>query len=216
LGLGAIKDAGAGSLLDPDSPVRRHYEDLANNLLSLGEGIKSVVVTSPEPGAGCTSVCIGLGAALAGMGHRAAVVDCNLANPQLHRILGEPNFVGLTSSMEGNKTLEHYGHEAAPGLLVVPTGPIPSDPNRLESRRFVEAVRTLEKSRDVVILDAPVAGSVLESPNLSGGFDGVLLVIHASRTSKSTARETTDDLLDAGVNLLGVVLNGSSYPGARA
>jgi protein-tyrosine kinase len=67
-----------------------------------------------------------------------------------------------------------------------------------------------------VILDAPVAQRVLRSPNLSEGFDGVLLVIHASRTSKSTARETTDDLLEAGINLLGVVLNGSSYSGTQA
>jgi Mrp family chromosome partitioning ATPase len=35
-------------------------------------------------------------------------------------------------------------------------------------------------------------------------------VVHASRTPKSLARETTDDLLDSGVNLLGVVLNGCS------
>ena len=47
------------------------------------------------------------------------------------------------------------------------------------------------------------------------GIDGVLLVVHASHTPKSTARATTDDLLDAGINLLGVVLNGYSYPGAR-
>ena len=208
LDLGAMRSAGARRLLDPDSPVRRYYEDLANNLLSLGGGVKSVVVTSPEPGAGCTSVCLGLGAALAGMGRRAAVVDCNLENPSLHRMLGEPNFVGLTSGLKGDKALEHYGHEALPGLLVVPTGPVPSDPAPLEVGKFVEIVRGLEAGRDVVILDAPVAGKVLRSPNLSGGFDGVLLVIHASRTSKSTARETTDDLLEAGINLLGVVLNG--------
>jgi protein-tyrosine kinase len=212
--LGAIRNAGAGKLLDPDSPVRRYYEDLANNLLSI-EGIKSVVVTSPEPEAGCTSVCLGLGGALAGMGRSVAVVDCNLESPQLHRMLGEPNFVGLTSALKGDRPLEHYGHETVPGLLVVPTGPVPSDTALLEKPRFVEIVRGLEADRDVVILDAPVAERVLRSPNLSGSFDGVLLVIHASRTSKSTARETTDDLLDAGTNLLGVVLNGVS-PGARA
>jgi protein-tyrosine kinase len=189
--------------------VRRHYEDLANTLLSLGEGIGSVVVTSPEPGAGCTSVCVGLGGALCGMGHRAAVIDCNLENPQLHRMLGEPNFVGLTSGLDGDRTLEHYGHEVVPGLLIVPTGPVlPVPAARLETARFVEAVRDLRSRRDLVILDAPVATRVLESPTLSAGFDGVLLVIHASRTSKSVARETTDDLLGAGINLLGVVLNG--------
>jgi protein-tyrosine kinase len=193
--------------------VRRHYEDLANNLLSM-EGVKSVVVTSPEPEAGCTSVCLGLGGALAGMGRRVAVVDCNLENPRLHRMLGEPNFVGLTSALKGDRPLERYGHETVPGLLVVPTGPVPSDSALLENPRFVEIVRGLETGRDVVILDAPVARRVLRSPNLSNSFDGVLLVIHASRTSKSTARQTTDDLLDAGTNLLGVVLNGV-IPGAQ-
>lgn len=210
MSLEAVSGSGARSLLDPGSPVRRHYEDLAKKLLSL-EGIRSVVVTSPQAGAGRTSVCVGLAGAVAGMGRRAAVVDCNLGDPQLHRVLGEPNFVGLTSGLEGDKPLEHYGHEVAPGLLIVPTGLVPPDPaSRLENEGFVGAVRSLEEGRDLVLLDGPVANGVLASPNLSGGFDGLLLVVHASRTSKNLARETTDDLLEAGTNLLGVVLNGCS------
>jgi Mrp family chromosome partitioning ATPase len=210
LRLGAISDAGARGLLDPDSPVRRHYEELAGNLLRM-EGTGSVVVTSPEPGTGRTSVCLGLGAALVGMGRRAAVVDCNLEASQLHRTLGEPNFVGLTSGLDDSKPLEHFGYEVIPGLLVVPTGPVLSDPaSLLEDEGVKKAVRGLQKSRDLVLLDAPVAARVLRSPNLLGGFDGLLLVVHASRTPKSIARETTDDLLDAGANLLGVVLNGCS------
>lgn len=208
MGLEAVSGGGVRSLLDPGSPVRSHYEDLAEKLLSL-EGIRSVVVTSPQAGAGRTSVCVGLAGAVAGMGGRVAVVDCNLGDPQLHRVLGEPNFVGLTSGLEGDKPLEHYGHEVAPGLLVVPTGLVPPDPaSRLEDGGFVKAVRSLEEGRDLVVIDGPVAGGVLASPNLSGGFDGLLLVVHASRTPKSLAREATDDLLEAGTNLLGVVLNG--------
>jgi protein-tyrosine kinase len=205
-----LSDAGARELLDPASPVRRHYEELADNLLGVDEtGI--VVVTSPDSGAGRTSICLGLGAAVAGMGRRAAIVDCNLENSQLHRMLGEPNFVGLTSALGDSKTLEHHGYEVVPGLLVVPTGPILSDPaSILENEGILKAVRYLRKSRDLVLLDAPVAGGVLQSPNLLGGFDGVLLVVHASRTPKDAAREAADDLLAAGVNLLGVVLNGCS------
>ena len=210
MSLGALSDAGARELLDPASPVRRHYEELADNLLGVDEtGI--VVVTSPDSGAGRTSICLGLGAAVAGMGRRAAIVDCNLENSQLHRMLGEPNFVGLTSALGDSKTLEHHGYEVVPGLLVVPTGPILSDPaSILENEGILKAVRYLRKSRDLVLLDAPVAGGVLRSPNLLGGFDGVLLVVHASRTPKDAAREAADDLLAAGVNLLGVVLNGCS------
>jgi protein-tyrosine kinase len=208
--LGARNDAGARGLLDPDSPVRRHYEELAGNLLRMG-GKGSVVVTSPEPGTGRTSICLGLGAALSGMGRRAAVVDCNLENSQLHRMIGEPNFVGLTSGLDDGKPLEHFGYEVIPGLLVVPTGPILLDPaSLLEDEGVPKAVRGLQKSRDLVLLDAPVAARVLRSANLLGGFDGVLLVVHASLTPKSVARETTEDLLEAGANLLGVVLNGCS------
>jgi Mrp family chromosome partitioning ATPase len=200
----------ARGLLDPASPVRRHYEDLAVRLMGIG-GTGSVVVTSPDPGAGRTSVCLGLGAAVAGMGRRAAVVDCNLDNAQLHRMIGEPNFVGLTSGLDDGKTLEHYGYEVIPGLLAVPTGPVLSDPASLfEHLGVVEAVRGLRESRDLVLLDAPVVRGVLRSPKLLAGFDGVLLVVHASRTPRGVAREATDDLLTAGVNLLGVVLNGCS------
>jgi protein-tyrosine kinase len=145
------------------------------------------------------------------MGRRAAVVDCNFENPRLHRILGEPNFVGLTSGLDDSKTLEHYGYEVIPGLLVVPTGPVLVDTvPMMENGSVKKAVRSLKKSRDVVLLDAPVAGGVLRSPSLLGGFDGVLLVVHASKTPKSIASEATEDLLAAGVNLLGVVLNGCS------
>lgn len=197
-------------MLDPAAPVRSHYEALAGNLLGM-EGTHIVVVTSPDPGAGRTSVCLGLGAAVAGMGRRAALVDCNLGNSQLHRMIGEPNFVGLTSGLEDSKSLEHHGYEVLPGLLVVPTGPILSDPSSLlENEGVPKALRYLQESRDLVLLDAPVARGVLHSPNLSGGFDGVLLVIHASRTPKTAARAAADDLLAAGVNLLGVVLNGCS------
>lgn len=200
----------ARGLLGSDSPVRSHYEDLAVRLLSI-EGTGSVIVTSPDPGAGRTSVCLGLGAALAGMGRRAAVVDCNLENAQLHKMLGEPNFVGLTSGLDDGKTLEHYGYEVIPGLLAVPTGPVLSDPAvLLEDLGVAEAVRGLRESRDLVLLDAPVVGGVLRSPGLLGGAGDVLLVVHAARTPRAVAREATDDLLAAGVNLLGVVLNGCS------
>lgn len=215
MSLGAARnDTEAGILLDPGSPLRRYYEELADNLLSV-EDVRTIVVTSPEAGAGCTSVCLGLAAAVAGMGRGSAVVDLNFHAPRIHRMLGEPNFVGLTSCLVGEKPLESYGHEIMPGMLVVPAGPVPPSSGAvMRSGKFVEAVRSLAEGRDggggrdLVILDAPIVPEVIARSSLSYGFDGVLLVVHASRTSKQVAREATDDLIDADVNFLGVVLNG--------
>jgi Mrp family chromosome partitioning ATPase len=199
-------------LLDPGSEVGRSFATLVKNLDALGRPAKSVVVTGPEPGVGRTTVCLGLGATLAAVGRKVTVVDCNLDQPHLHRPFGRPNFTGLTSVLEGSGSLENYGFEAAPNLRVIPTGPVlPGLPVSWvlpNSPKLVEAIRDLGESRDVVLLDAPVASEVLDAPSFWGSFDGVLLVVHATRTPKGVARGFTDALLDARINLFGVVLNG--------
>jgi protein-tyrosine kinase len=199
-------------LLDPGSEVGRSFATLVKNLDALGRPAKSVVVTGPEPGVGRTTVCLGLGATLAAVGRKATLVDCNLDQPHLHRPFGRPNFTGLTSILEGSGSLENYGFEAAPNLRVIPTGPVlPGLPGSWvlpNSPKLVEAIRDLGESRDVVLLDAPVASEVLDAPSFWGSFDGVLLVVHATRTPKGVARGFTDALLDARINLFGVVLNG--------
>jgi len=199
-------------LLDPGPEIGRSFATLVENLDALGRPAKSVVVTGPEPGVGRTTVCLGLGATLAAVGRKVTLVDCNLDQPHLHRPFGRPNFIGLTSALEGGGSLGDYGFEAAPNLRVIPTGPIlPGLPGSWvlpNSPRLVEAIRDLGESRDVVLLDAPVASEVLDAPNFWGSFDGVLLVVHATRTPKGVARGFTDALLDARINLFGVVLNG--------
>jgi Mrp family chromosome partitioning ATPase len=196
-------------LLSPGSEVGRSFAALAENLGSLGRPIGSVIVTGPESGVGRTTVCLGLGAALANAGKRVAIVDCNLDRPQLHRWFGRPNFAGLTSALDGGSSLDNYGFDAVPDLRVIPTGPVLPGPWGLaNSPRLAGAVHTLEENRDVVLLDAPVAGEVLAATDLWGSFDGVLLVVHATRTPKGVARGFTDALLGARMELFGVVLNG--------
>jgi protein-tyrosine kinase len=206
---GGRVDAHTDRLLASDSEAKSLFAVLAENLRSLGRPIRSVVITGPEAGVGRTTVCLGLGAALAAAGKKVTVVDCNLDRPQLHRPFGRPNFTGLTSALEGGGSLDDYGFDAAPNLRVVPTGPVLPGPWGLAgSPKLAGAVRVLEEDRDVVLLDAPLAGEVLADRDLWGSFDGVLLVVHATRTPKGVARGFTDALLDARMELFGVVLNG--------
>lgn len=197
----------ADPLLEPAGGT--HYRELASNLRSLRESPGSVVVTGAEEGSGCSSVCLGMGGALVSMGLRAAVLDCNFGSPRLHKMLGEPNFTGLTDALEGDSEPEACGYEPVPGLLVMPTGPVPEQPVQcLESGGLAELVGGLCESRHVVLMDAPFSREARLSPTLSKDFDGVLLVVHASRTVRDAAREAADGLREAGANLLGVVLNG--------
>lgn len=206
---GQRADAHTDRILSSESEVGRSFAELAENLRSLGRPIRSVVVTGPEAGVGRTTVCLGLGAALAAADKKVTVVDCNLDRPQLHRRFGRPNFIGLISALERGGSLDDYGFDAAPNLRVVPTGPVLPGPWGLAgSPKLAGAVQALEEDRDVVLLDAPLAGDVLKDRVLWGSFDGVLLVVHATRTPKGVARGFTDALLDARMELFGVVLNG--------
>lgn len=206
---GLRADAHMDRILSSESEVGRSFVELAENLRSLGRPIRSVVVTGPEAGVGRTTVCLGLGAALAAADKKVTVVDCNLDRPQLHRRFGRPNFIGLISALERGGSLDDYGFDAAPNLRVVPTGPVLPGPWGLAgSPKLAGAVQALEEARDVVLLDAPLAGDVLKDRVLWGSFDGVLLVMHATRTPKGVARGFTDALLDARMELFGVVLNG--------
>jgi protein-tyrosine kinase len=163
----------AGALCAPNSEVGRSFAALAENLGSLRRPTGSVVVTGPESGVGRTTVCLGLGAALAAAGKMVAIVDCNLDRPRLHRLFNRPNFTGLTSALEGDGSLYDYGFDAAPNLRIIPTGPVLPGPWGLAgSSEFVGAVRTLQEDRDVVLLDAPVAGEVLAARTLWGSFEG--------------------------------------------
>lgn len=196
-------------LLETSSEVGSSFAALAENLDALRRSTRSVVVTGPEPGTGRTTICLGLGAALAAAGKKVAIVDCNLERPHLHRCFDRPNFTGLTSALEGGGSPENYGFDGAPNLRIIPTGPVlPGAWALANSPKLLRAVRVLGEQRDVVLLDAPVAGEVLAAPNFWGSFDGVLLVVHATRTPKGVARGFTDALLDARFNLFGVVLNG--------
>lgn len=198
----------AATLLDPEG-CGAYYRELAGNLRSLDKPPGSVVVAGVGKGVGCSSVCLGLGGALVSMGLRVAVVDCNLERPRLHKMLDEPNFTGLTSALENNGNPEVYAYEPMPGLLVMPTGPIPEPPSPgVEFGGVIDLVSRLREGCDVVLLDTPGSQEVRISPELLKGFEGILLVIHASRTSRDVAREAADGLSDAGANLLGVVLNG--------
>jgi protein-tyrosine kinase len=206
---GMHADAHTDLILSSESEAGRSFTALAENLRSLGRPIRSVVVTGPEAGVGRTTVCLGLGAALAAAGKKVTVVDCNLDRPQLHRPFGRPNFTGLTSALEGGVSLDDYGFNAAPNLRVVPTGPVLPGPWGLAgSPKLAGAIQTLEEDRDVILLDAPLVGEVLADRALWDSFDGVLLVVHATRTPKGVARGFTDALLDARMELFGVVLNG--------
>ncbi len=170
---------------------------------------RTLVVTSPHPEDGKTTVACNLAGSLAQGGRRVLVVDANFRRPALHRIYGLDNQAGLSNILIGAGRLEQYVHRSDQGNLdVLVGGPTPPNPaEQLASpmmRQFLdEAVRRY----DHVVLDAPPALLASDAAALGTMVDGTVLVLRAKANSRGVAQRALNLLHHVSAHVFGVVLN---------
>jgi len=174
-----------------------------------------LVVTSPSPSEGKSTVVSNLAAAYAETGRSVLVIDCDMARPRQHEILAIPNQSGLGTLLAQTDALDAQAMSLAicgahiPGVKVIPFG----DPeggasaNLLHSRRFPELIELARARFDVVLIDTPPMLYMADSRIVGSLADGVVLVIRARRTMREAAVKAARQLAADGVPVLGVALN---------
>lgn len=188
------------------------YRTLRTNLqfATHGNVVRSLVVTSARRGDGSTTTAAYLAMVLAQGGQRVVLVDSDLREPSLHRLVGLPNRSGLTDLLLGDS------HEHIDGylrqtdineLLVLTSGPLPPNPaDLLNSKRMEDLVRHLELRADVVIFDCP-SMQYADALILTGMVSGSLFVVAASKTRSNELTEAVSALEQTGKPIFGTVLN---------
>ncbi len=187
------------------------YQMLTSNLwIATQENeSNSIVMVSAEPDAGRSVTASNLAVSLAREGARVILVDSDLRKPTQHLIFNVENRVGLTNILSGGATLEDaLAPTRVPGLLLVPSGPIPDNPVKLlrspEMKDFAQQISDLA---DFVIFDTP-AGIAFPDPVLVASIVGNAVVVHsAGRVPRGSESELRARLDSVGIHLLGVVLN---------
>lgn len=196
-------------LLDPMSPAAEAYRILRTNLLHTGEGepSKIIVMTSSGRHEGKSIACANLAVALAQVGKRTMLVDCDFRAPAQHSIFGIHNLEGLTSVLDGKSSLAEVGQEPVRNLKVISAGRTPSDPSAvLDSERFAQFLSYVRKEFDYVLIDVAPTESVSDPLILAARGDGVLLVLNA-RSRKASIRQSMLKLRAVGGNVIGTVAN---------
>jgi capsular exopolysaccharide synthesis family protein len=177
-------------------------------------GLKSVVVTSPSPGEGKSTIACNLAIALAETGRRTLLVDADLRRPRLHEIFGLSAGRGLADLLqeaEPPARLPLHGflrETAVPGLSVLPSGTLSQEsPTLLHGERTRDTLRRLEREFDTVVLDAPPLLPVSEARSLAWFAGGAVVVLRLNGSTREQARVAVDQIRGDGSRLLGVVLN---------
>jgi len=169
-----------------------------------------LLLTSVQPSEGKTCISINLAAALAQMGRKVCIVDCDLRRPRVNKALAKSLSPGVTNYLTGNVSLDDVIRPTVqPGLDVVTAGPIPPNPvDLLDSANMTTFLNELEQRYDHILVDGPPALGFADVPIITSQVGGAcLLVARAGLTSWRNAQQTCEYLIRMQSKLLGVVLN---------
>lgn len=200
------------TLTNPRSPAVEAFRSLRTNLefSTLDTPLHTLLVTSVGPDEGKSTVAANLAVVLAQANKRVILVDADMRRPQQHELLDLANQNGLADVLQGAGEIASPPliDGGVPGLQVLPSGPIPSNPaDLLALPRLGELIATLKSQADVVIFDAPPVVAVTDALIVGAQVDGVLLVISASKTKRGDVEQAKALLEKVKARLVGAVLN---------
>ncbi|NMC14047.1 MAG: polysaccharide biosynthesis tyrosine autokinase [Chloroflexi bacterium] len=223
LGLILKHDTQDGKLVtldQPRAPVAESFRSLRTNLqyASVDTPIRTLLVTSPSPSEGKTTIAANLGIVLAQSGRKVVLIDADLRRPRVHKIFNVANRYGMSnifvqSSISLDGSLQKTEIE---NLLIMPSGELPPNPSELlGSGKMFEILSLIKEQADFIIIDSPPIMAVTDSAVLAPRVDGVLLVVKPGVTKQAVAAQAVEQLTRVNANILGVVLNEVDFSKSR-
>jgi capsular exopolysaccharide synthesis family protein len=187
------------------------FRKLRTNLafMDVDDPPRVIVVTSPRPGDGKSTVAANLAAAIAVSGQTVTLVDADLRRPNLAARFGLVEGAGLTDVLIGSATVAdvRQPHPAVPALTLLAAGGIPPNPSELLGSRAMRHLLEELSTNDMVILDAPPVLPVTDPAVLTRLADGCLLVISHGKTMDTELSDALDTIQAVSGRVLGVIFN---------
>jgi succinoglycan biosynthesis transport protein ExoP len=173
--------------------------------------VRSVLITSAEPGEGKTTTALALARVMAEQGQHVLIIEGDLRRPSLAQALDVgSDRAGLAQYLAGDERLADVAYPTSiPNVSVMPAGthaPAPSallQPERLQ-RLMDEAMEWAE----FLIVDSPPLSAGADASLLGHAAGDVLFLVNAQRTRRGKAVAAVSQLRQAGARITGVILNG--------
>lgn len=193
-------------------------------LLRVEKALKTVLVSSGMPAEGKTFVAANLAISLArSQDRRVLLIDGDLRQPSIYKLLGAPNSPGLADYLGGNATAtailqcddtpgkdENHSVRAISNLAFIPAGDCGDDaPEIAGNHRAEELITILSPYFDWIIIDSPPVLAVTDAVDLARAADGVLLVAREATTPYAIAQRAQAAFSNS--RILGFVLNAVRY-----
>ena len=199
-----------------DSPLSSFAESirsikLAANLSVTDRPNRVIGFTSSLPNEGKSTVAAALAHAMAQVGGRVIIVDCDLRNPSLSRRLAPKATVGIADVISGTRSLEEtVWRYPANNLFFLPAGngaPLFYASDMLEAEPTKRLFDKLRASFDFVIVDLPPLAPVVDVRAAAHLVDCMIMVIEWGRTKIDVVLEALNTAPNVHDAVIGAVLN---------
>ncbi|MBV7505579.1 CpsD/CapB family tyrosine-protein kinase [Bacillus sp. sid0103] len=199
--------------LSPRSSISEQYRTVRTNIQfsSVGEDVKTILVTSASPGEGKSMTAANLAVVYAQQGKSVLLIDADLRKPTVHYTFRVDNSRGLSNILAGGATLvEAVITSEVENLNILTSGPIPPNPSELLASKRMNAL--IEEARhfyDIILFDTPPILVVTDAQILANICDGSVLVVRSKCTEFDPAQKAIEVLNAAEGKILGAILNDS-------
>jgi succinoglycan biosynthesis transport protein ExoP len=178
-------------------------------MLSISEAPPQVVVvTSPNPDEGKSTISSSLAIALASPDRKCLLMDCDLRKPSIHKVYSLPLYPGLTNYLTGTATIEEIIRPTqVSNLYLISAGPTPPNPYELfNSSAFQNLINRFREEFHHIIIDSPPIIGFSDSRSIAINVDGVVLVVKHHSTTREAARLAIQMLSHTRCRILGGIL----------
>ena len=198
---------------NPASPFVEALRGLRGQLLLRwfdgSPGQTALAVTSVDRGDGKSFITANLGVVFSQLGERTLVIDADLRHPTQHQNFGIRNEMGLAGVLSGRASLEEIVRiPNLANLSVLPSGPLPPNPQELLGRQeFVALLNQLSAQYDVILVDTPSAQEASDAQVVAQRTRAALLVGRKDKTKSTELAQLASIMGSSGISILGATLN---------
>ena len=192
------------------------FNTLCANLSFVGKDIKKILITSCRPTEGKSSVSMELLRSLAGLGMRVVLVDADIRASALQgrydiqvNMPEGKTYLGLSRYLAGYCDVDDIlGATNIRGAYIVLSGRnVTNSLPLISSNRLDKLMDELGKRFDIVLVDTPPVGAIIDAAKIARCCDGTLFVVKSGLISKGELLEAMRQMESAGSQILGTVLN---------
>jgi capsular exopolysaccharide synthesis family protein len=202
---------------NPPSFYARCYQNLSDHLelMRRDKNLRSILVTDMEGSDDTAYLIANIGILLArkGVSYKVLIIDSNLRNPLVSKLLNISNDKGLADILEGRFSFEEALYNWSSNLTVLTAGQTVFNPSTiLNSPKMLEVIEKAKEKFDVILLACADLKNFTDSIILSSITDAMIIVINEGKVKRQVAKKILALLIEAKANVLGVILNNRRFP----